>query len=358
MDIGKSLTFVFDDERWVSKLAIAAGVLLLGIVGSVIIIGPFLASAILMGYMVAIARNVMRGDERPLPEWSGMGAMFVDGIKLLIVQLVWALPFILLVIPVFLIAAAGNQGDTGQVLAAILSMCVGCVAFLYAILLVLAWPVWIVRLAETGNLGDALNLRRVVAFTRDNLAHVIVVLLVTIIVQLLSGFVGFLLCGIGLLVTAPWSYMVRGHLAGQLGLAGGADPEYGYVPPSYDEPPPFVPEDLPDDREMVDDVLQKAEQARTGWDEQAVRLDEPTEPLVWDDADAPVTPDAPSTADAPAPVEAPPTPDMPPVPDAPQPMDESPPDAPTWSPEPLPVEPPTDAPVWSPEPPPEEPPNA
>jgi hypothetical protein len=200
----------------------------------------------------------------------------------------------------------------------------------------LIMPALTVRIAETGSVGNALSLSGVSQFTRDNLAHVIVVLLVIVIAQMLAGFVGSLLCGVGLLVTMPWANMVQGHLSGQLALAGGVTGPGAYVPPAdpFDEPMPPVPADLPNDAAMVGEVKQQAEQVQSEWDDQAVRMDEPSEPLAWDDApkpvdEAPEVPAQPAEPAAPATPAEPVLPDesVPPVEPAP-PSDETPPEEP------------------------------
>ena len=89
MDIGKSFTFTFDDEGWLTKVLMGGLFSLL----SIILIGiPFI-----VGYFLETLKNVYLGQPRPLPNWGdGMGAMFVKGIKAVVGILVWSLPIILL----------------------------------------------------------------------------------------------------------------------------------------------------------------------------------------------------------------------------------------------------------------------
>ena len=84
MDIGKSFTFIFDDEEWVSKLLI--GVLF--VLASTVIVGiPFL-----LGYMIRIVRNVMAGNEKPLPGWDDLGDLLKEGLILAVILIIWAIP--------------------------------------------------------------------------------------------------------------------------------------------------------------------------------------------------------------------------------------------------------------------------
>ncbi|MFO7682373.1 MAG: hypothetical protein R6X34_20220, partial [Chloroflexota bacterium] len=61
MDIAKGLTYVTQDERWVTKLLIALVVTFFSFL--------FFPIFFLIGYAVAITRNVKDGVEKPLPEW-------------------------------------------------------------------------------------------------------------------------------------------------------------------------------------------------------------------------------------------------------------------------------------------------
>ena len=97
MDIGKSFTFVFEDDQWITKILIAAVILLVGVLFSWVLAIPLiLAFALLSGYMVEITRRVMAGQVDGLPEWDDWGALLMDGIKFWVVGIVYALPLIIL----------------------------------------------------------------------------------------------------------------------------------------------------------------------------------------------------------------------------------------------------------------------
>ena len=72
MDINRALTFVTDDDRWISKL----------LIGTVIIFFSFLIIPLFFfyGYIIQIVRNVMAGEKNPLPEWTDWGKLFKDGL--------------------------------------------------------------------------------------------------------------------------------------------------------------------------------------------------------------------------------------------------------------------------------------
>ncbi|MGD9145422.1 MAG: DUF4013 domain-containing protein, partial [Anaerolineae bacterium] len=97
MDIGKSFTFVFEDDAWITKLLLAAAILLLGVLFSWLLLIPLiLALALLGGYGVAITRQVIGGELNKLPEWDDWGALIADGLKVIVVGIVYALPLIII----------------------------------------------------------------------------------------------------------------------------------------------------------------------------------------------------------------------------------------------------------------------
>ena len=65
MDIGKSFTFVFEDNDWIVKILIAAAILLLGVFFSWLLLIPLILAVLLLsGYGVEITRLVIRGPRR------------------------------------------------------------------------------------------------------------------------------------------------------------------------------------------------------------------------------------------------------------------------------------------------------
>ena len=84
MDIGKSLTFVTEDEKWLEKLGI----------GALITAVPILNFA-WSGFMVDLMRNVAAGEPKPLPDWSDLGDKFVKGLIITLAGLIYALPALL-----------------------------------------------------------------------------------------------------------------------------------------------------------------------------------------------------------------------------------------------------------------------
>src|SRR5690349_22891790 len=85
MDIGKSFSYVFEDEAWISKV----------LIGGLLIWIPIVNFAV-FGYMMKIAQNVAQGNPRPLPEWGEFGDHFMRGLYWFVIRLVYLLPAVIL----------------------------------------------------------------------------------------------------------------------------------------------------------------------------------------------------------------------------------------------------------------------
>jgi len=109
----------------------------------------------LLGYTLKILRG-----EKPAPEVTGWGTLFIDGIKYIIVAFVWAIPcLIVLVLALGSFIAAIASGDTSAAMVFIGGAILGLLVFLVvAIITSLLATIGIVRFARTGSMGEAFNI--------------------------------------------------------------------------------------------------------------------------------------------------------------------------------------------------------
>jgi hypothetical protein len=222
MDIGKSFTFVFEDDGWVTKVLIGAAIVFLGVFFSWLLLIPaILAAALFNGYMVAIIRKVVAGNVDELPEWDNWGDLIVDGLKVIVIQIVYALPAIILGTCVFipmLVAAENSEG-----LSAFLGVVLSCLFILWAIVVSIVLPAATAVFAATDDLAAAFRFGEVFALVRDNLSTYLITFVMSWVASFLGG-LGGLFCGLGAFLTAPYGYMVTGHLYGQAYVASTAPP--------------------------------------------------------------------------------------------------------------------------------------
>jgi hypothetical protein len=154
-----------------------------------LIIATILLGIPLMGY----AMKVLRG-EKPAPEVNDWGTLFIDGIKYLIVSLIYALPIIIVWILVMgASAAAIMSGNYSAMMAAFGAMALGVlVMFILAVIISVFEVIGIVRFARTGSIGEAFNISAILA-TINKIGWVpyiialIVLIIVAIIIAIIAG---------------------------------------------------------------------------------------------------------------------------------------------------------------------------
>jgi hypothetical protein len=221
MDIGKSFTFVFEDDAWITKILIAAAILFLGVLFSWLLLIPLIvATALLNGYMVEIIRRVARGQQDGLPEWDNWGDLIAEGLKVLVIQIVYMLPIIIASFCLIIPAAAAENAEG---LSVFLTFVLSCFMVLWAILATVVLPAATAIYAATDDLAAAFRFGEVFALVRDNLSTY----LITLVMSWVAGFVGSLgsvACGVGSFFTYPYATMVIGHLYGQAYAASAAAP--------------------------------------------------------------------------------------------------------------------------------------
>jgi len=161
-----------------------------------LIIATILLALPLMGYSM----KVLRG-EKPAPEVDDWGTLFIDGIKYLIVSLIYALPIIIVWILVLgASAAAIMSGNYSAMMAAFGAMALGLlVMFVLGVIIAVFEVIGIVRFARTGSIGEAFNISAILA-TINKIGWVpyIIALIVLMIVGIVVGII------IGILTMIPY----------------------------------------------------------------------------------------------------------------------------------------------------------
>jgi len=169
MDFGKSFSFPFEDNQWISKLGL----------GAVIAMVPILNFA-WTGYMVELIRNVINGAPQPLPNWDDIGKKFMDGVILTIAGLVYALPMLIVIcLPLsFMIVPAilssnGDMQDVANAIASagsVLFACLLCVFMIYGLVLSVVYPAILIVFAREGTLASCFKFREVFDLIGKNMS--------------------------------------------------------------------------------------------------------------------------------------------------------------------------------------------
>lgn len=235
MDIGKAFGFVFEDEKWVSKV----------LIGGLLLFVPIFGQFVVYGYMLKVAQNVAQGNPRPLPEWTDFGDLFIRGLYYIVINIVYFIPLILVYCAYYIVligaTASGNRGTSSGLTA--LSAIGGLFACVFGILiLVLAIVCSMLsyaghaRYVATNSLSEALKVGEVFKAVRTRPAPWLVLLLVGLLAGIVGG-LGIIACGVGVLFTGFYAICIQGHALGQTvasqGLLGNSD----YVAPVTPIPP-------------------------------------------------------------------------------------------------------------------------
>jgi hypothetical protein len=171
-----------------------------------------IATIILCIPLLGYSLKVLRG-EKPAPEVTGWGTLFIDGIKYLIVSLIWAIPTLIIF---FITIGAGILATVGQdpteVMGAIMGMLFGfIVVAIVAILTMIFATIGIIRFARTGSMGEAFNFKEITATIGrigwgSYIISLIVFIVVIIVIEIIISIIGMIpIIGaiIGFVLIAP-----------------------------------------------------------------------------------------------------------------------------------------------------------
>jgi hypothetical protein len=208
MNFGQAFTYVFEDPDWAKKVLIPA----------LIAIIPILGQIFLLGWMLDITRRVIQRNPRPLPELD-FGRQFMDGLKGFVIGLAYALPIIILEIPIIVVSStmtsqSGDPNATMTPLIGIVSVCCGGLILLYSLLMAFVLPAALGNFAASGNLGAAFRFKEIFGLLRAAPGAYLLTLLGVIVAGFIAG-LGSIACVIGVFATLAYAQAIMGHLYGQ-----------------------------------------------------------------------------------------------------------------------------------------------
>lgn len=203
MDFARAVTFPFEDEDWITK----------AVVGTLASLIPFIGP----GYQVSVARNVVRGQDHPLPAPNELGQVLVDGIMAFLGALVYFVPmFPFLCVMAFMGALSGDSG-LGDLMATCTSCCVVVIGLFYAIPATAMYWMGIIRYSQTGNFSEFVRLGSLWADVRQNSGVMMTLLAYVFILALVvsaASMVLWITC-VGVPLLGFWFTVSTGHLIGQ-----------------------------------------------------------------------------------------------------------------------------------------------
>lgn len=221
MDVQKALTYVFDDEEWLTKIGVGALISLVSIL--------IIPAILLGGWLLATARNVIDGKEHPMADWDDWGGFLRDGGSLALVSLVYASPFILIFCIGFFTTvgfaglAEANEDAAAAGMFATFGI-LGCLGFLMGIAIFLITPAVAVQYLRTNQISACFQIGDILGIVRDNIVDIVIIGGVPFAVSFVLGLlnvipiigicIGFVLS----IVLTPYLSAVTAHLYGQFYL--------------------------------------------------------------------------------------------------------------------------------------------
>ena len=235
MDIGKSFTYMFDDEKWVQKLAIGGLLVLVSIIPLVNIF----TLLVVVGYSLRVLKNVSDGSDQPLPEWDDWGGDWTKGLFVVLAYLIYSIPvWVISGISWAITAISGTDPGSMEGIGALCTVGLSCLSALWGLFMAIVLPAGTIKYAREGDFGAFFRFGEIFRFIGDNLSNYIVALLLIIVARLVAG-LGIIICVVGVFFTGFWSALVTAHLLGQVrseaapALAAVAAP----APPAPPSPP-------------------------------------------------------------------------------------------------------------------------
>ena len=189
---GENLTYMFKDPDWVMKMLLGG---LLGIIPIV--------NFVIAGYGLRTINNV-RGDAAPvLPEWKGFGDMWVDGLKLFIIGMIYSIPVwiigLLTGAPAAVLSSMGGD-ESGFGFLAAGTACLGGLLSLAVAAFILFWVLGAITnfAVNNGDFGSAFQFGKIWDIIKGNIGKlvmaVIAAVVASVIVGLLSSVLAFIPC--------------------------------------------------------------------------------------------------------------------------------------------------------------------
>lgn len=209
-DFVQPFAFVFQDERWLSKVLVGGLFQLL----AVLLIGVFF----ILGYCAQLTRNVIAGHAKPLPDWDRLGDYFGEGVRLFLVVLLYTIPFVIvafaIIIPVIGLNAFADRNELAQLASGTIVSVLSCLIVPLSLAMSFWIPAALLFSVLENRLGAAFEFKRIFNYIKNNFVNYLLAFVVYLVARFAVGF-GFLLLCCGVFVTAFWSIVVATYAFAQ-----------------------------------------------------------------------------------------------------------------------------------------------
>lgn len=206
MDFSTPFSFVFKDPNWIKKSAIAGLISLI----------PFVGSLYLLGWCLEVTRQIIKGENVTIPE-TDFGRFITRGLKAVVITIVYIFPVFLFYIPIFIgsFVITSESSDAANTAIMAISSCSGIFAAAYSILFAFVLPIVLGHfIANNEEIIVGFQFAKILTLVKKAPIAYLLVFIGSLIANMISG-VGVIACVVGIVVTLPYSMLVRGHFYGQ-----------------------------------------------------------------------------------------------------------------------------------------------
>jgi hypothetical protein len=214
LNIAQALTYVFDDREWATKLGISAVIALVSFLLTPVLLG-LVGWAILLGYQVALVRNIRAGMTHPLPTWENIDGYLSAGGNAMIAFVIYNLPNIIIGIVLgFGFGVSGDAPFTGGVVLTAITCCLLPLLFVYNAIVYPMFALGMGRYVDEPQTATFFDISNLFGLLRLHTDKAIKWLVATILVGLLIAIVALIPC-LGQIAALALVTPVFGHLVGQ-----------------------------------------------------------------------------------------------------------------------------------------------
>ncbi len=198
MQFGQAFSYVFKDPDWIKKLLLA------GLVSLIPVVGQFF----LAGWGLEVTRRLIDGEDPVLLPDLNFGATLGKGFQAAVIGFIYSIPVIIFALPMSLIgpigAAMDMDMDTLGMITMVVSVCCGGLILIYSIFMALMVPAALGNFVAKGGIGSGLQFKEVFGLVKARPVSYLLVLVGGIVSNFI-GLLGSIACGIGVLITMPYS---------------------------------------------------------------------------------------------------------------------------------------------------------
>jgi hypothetical protein len=217
IDLGRSISYPFEDTNWKKKIGI---LFLIGLV-------PGLNWIVFSGHSLTVARNILRRNRFPLPDWSEWSDIAVRGLLSIVAGFIYFSPLLLVSCCLWFMNMFGANRSGSSVMLA-MQCCGSIFALIYSVFALLLLNAGHIRFATTDQFHSYIEigarLTDVRAATSIFVSLVASQIVIGLIAVVLSAIL--LITCVGPVLVAMVTFLANGYILGSAAQSVANHPKY------------------------------------------------------------------------------------------------------------------------------------